>query len=437
MMKKFILSLTIVLSSTLPILASAQATKGIDSQPTTQGGNNGGRGGFGLSLDLGFIIRGVQSLFADERYEAPEISKLPQYEIGQLILSWPRQIDAIASPAIDATGGILIMRSSLENLGMTIAVVNYPNDAQAKAAMTSLRAINSMMVADRHAIAYPLQVPVASPAKHYAHDLLKASSQAGAKLPIAIVIGIVDTDVSNSASLALASFKSKRVFPESDKPALADHGNGVAAVLAATGNGFEGLAQGAHLRSASVMRELAPGINASNTALIALGLDWLAGEKVSVMNLSIGAAHDAVLAGVIAKVQALGIVVVAAAGNGGPEAPPTFPAAYPGVIAATAVDANKRTYRRANRGAYVGIAAPGVDVWLPVAEKGNKGKYMSGTSFAAPFVAAAVAQAMAQQTLQQNQPSNAASNAYLQNLCGKASNLGAPGNEHGCGLLQM
>jgi subtilisin family serine protease len=179
------------------------------------------------------------------------------------------------------------------------------------------------------------------------------------------------------------------------------------------------------------MREVAPGIHASNTFLIAQALDWLASEKVKVANLSLGSAHDAVLANAIAKVQSLGMTIVAAAGNGGPEAAPTFPAAYPGVIAVTAVDANKKTYQRANRGTYVAIAAPGVDVWLPIAASGGKGKYMSGTSFASPFVAAAVAQQVAALAGQQ------AASSHLQNLCGKASNLGAPGTEHGCGLLQM
>jgi subtilisin family serine protease len=279
-----------------------------------------------------------------------------------------------------------------------------------------------------------MQDAAAVPGKQYAHELLKTSNKSGVKLAGAVSMGIIDTEVTNASSLNLAQFKSKRMFPDSDKPAAPDHGNAVAAIMAATGHGFEGLAQGGSLRAAGVMREVAPGINATNTLIVAQALDWMVGEKVQVVNLSLGSASDAVLAAVVSKALSSGIVLVAAAGNGGPSAAPSYPAAYPGVIAVTAVDAQKRLYVRANRGTYVAIAAPGVDVWVPVAADGSKGKYMSGTSFASPFVAAAIAQSLTPS------PSEASKNTaatQLQKLCGKASNIGLPGSEAGCGLLQM
>jgi subtilisin family serine protease len=423
-----------LVAATLSGHAKAQVPQGPTTPGTqTQQSGGGGRMGFGLSLDLGTLIRGVQSLLADGRYQSPDASALPQYEPRQIIVSWPAAKESIATAALAASGGSQIARVSLANLDMSIAALTFPSGAQLAAALLSLRALDPAIVADQHAIAYPMQASAATPGKQYAHELLKAPLQTGLKLSSAVIVGMIDTEVTNSQSLSVASFKAKRIFSEADTAAPPDHGNGVAAVMAATGNGFEGLAQGSHLRAAAVMREVAPGIHASNTFLIAQALDWLVGEKVKVANLSLGAAHDAVLASAVAKVQSLGVVLVAAAGNGGPEAAPTFPAAYPGVIAATAIDANKRTYLRANRGTYVAIAAPGVDVWLPIAATGGKGKYMSGTSFSAPFVAAAVAQAIAQQSTQ----SNVSSSSYLQTLCSKASPLGAPGTEHGCGLLQM
>jgi hypothetical protein len=414
-----------------PLLASAQVPQG----PGTPGPTRSSRGGFGFSVDLGSLVRGAQALLADGKYTSPDTSSLPQYELNQIIISWPEENEAIASAGIAASTGNVIARVHLVNLGMSIAAVTFSSETQLTAALISLRAIHPNVLADRHAIAYPMQAAAAASGKQYAHELLKAPLQTGVKLGSAITVGMIDTEVTNGQSLAVASFKAKRLFSDADTAAPADHGNGVAAVMAGTGNGFEGLSQGSHFRAAAVMREVAPGVNASNTFLIAQALDWLAGEKVKVANLSLGSAHDAVLAGAIAKVQTLGITIVAAAGNGGPEAAPTFPAAYPGVIAVTAIDANKKTYQRANRGSYVAIAAPGVEVWLPIAASGGKGKYMSGTSFASPFVAAAVAQQIAASAA--NTASAQVSSTYLQNLCGKASNLGAPGTEHGCGLLQM
>ena len=79
-----------------------------------------------------------------------------------------------------------------------------------------------------------------------------------------------------------------------------------------------------------------------------------------------------------------GVVFIAAAGNGGPAAPPGYPAAYKEVIAVTAIDDRKRSYDYANRGRYIDVAAPGVRIWT--AQPYNMEGMLNGTSFAAPFV---------------------------------------------------
>ena len=68
---------------------------------------------------------------------------------------------------------------------------------------------------------------------------------------------------------------------------------------------------------------------------------------------------------------------------------PAYPAAYPEVIAVTATDERDRLYGKANRGDYVFIAAPGVDIVAPAL----KGRYdlCSGTSMAAAHVSGVVA----------------------------------------------
>jgi hypothetical protein len=415
--------------------APALAQGPIPGTPAPQQGAS--RGGFGISLDLGSIFKAVQSLTQDDRYSSPDTAALPQYEIGQLIISYASADAAAAASAqvlIQASGGILLSRHTLSELGLTIVVLSYGSDPQAINALPALQT-NPSITVSRHAIGYPMQAGTAVPGKQYAHELVKAPVQTGVKLSSQVTIGIIDTEVTNASSLSLANFKAKRMFADTDKPAVPDHGNAVAAIIAAAGNGFEGLAQGASLRAAGVMREISPGINATNTVMVAQALDWLISEKAQVVNLSLGSAPDAVLAAVIVRAQAVGTVVVAAAGNGGPQAAPSYPAAYPGVIAVTALDAQKRLYTRANRGAYVAIAAPGVDVWVPLATEGGKvkGKYMSGTSFASPFVAAAVAQNLAQAKAATPAATSAAT---LQKLCGKASSTGAAPAEMGCGLLQ-
>jgi subtilisin family serine protease len=48
-----------------------------------------------------------------------------------------------------------------------------------------------------------------------------------------------------------------------------------------------------------------------------------------------------------------------------------------------------RSYRYANRGDHIDIAAPGVDIWT--AFPGGRAAYHSGTSFAVPYVTAVLA----------------------------------------------
>ena len=59
------------------------------------------------------------------------------------------------------------------------------------------------------------------------------------------------------------------------------------------------------------------------------------------------------------------MVLVAAAGNNGPKAPYSYPLPIDGVIAVTATDERDRLMPQANRGPYVYISAPGVDVVAP------------------------------------------------------------------------
>ena len=95
------------------------------------------------------------------------------------------------------------------------------------------------------------------------------------------------------------------------------------------------------------------------------------------------------LAAAIGQSLREGMIIVAAAGNDGADAPPAYPAAYPGVIAVTAVGTDLKPYQRANHGKYISLSAPGVHIWTAAAN--GKGAFESGTSFAAPYVTAVAA----------------------------------------------
>jgi subtilisin family serine protease len=83
------------------------------------------------------------------------------------------------------------------------------------------------------------------------------------------------------------------------------------------------------------------------------------------------------------------LVLVAAAGNAGPQSEPLYPAADPDVIAVTATDSLNALFKAANRGAYVAVAAPGVDI-LALAPGGSY-QITTGTSVAAAHVSGVAA----------------------------------------------
>ena len=105
--------------------------------------------------------------------------------------------------------------------------------------------------------------------------------------------------------------------------------------------------------------------------------------------------------------------------DAGPGAAPAFPAAWPEVIAVTAVDADRAPYRQAARGPHVALAAPGVNLWTAASIEG--GRLRSGTSYAAPFVSAALALGMARDGLSATDARD--------RLFRCAADLGAPGRD--------
>lgn len=132
-----------------------------------------------------------------------------------------------------------------------------------------------------------------------------------------------------------------------------------------------------------------PDVGVSTTLSLARALDAAIDRKVDVINLSVAGPRDPLIGRLVRLALSKGIVVVAAAGNDGPDAPPRYPAAYDGVVAVTATDARDRPYTAAAQGLHVAVAAPGVDVRATVAE-GVVG-YVTGTSVAAAQVSGVAA----------------------------------------------
>jgi PKD repeat protein len=82
-----------------------------------------------------------------------------------------------------------------------------------------------------------------------------------------------------------------------------------------------------------------------------------------------------------------GIIVVAAAGNDGQNAP-HYPAALPGVIAVGAVDGADKIAWFSNYGSFIDVMAPGVQIWSSTGYGTNTYDHFDGTSMATPQVSA-------------------------------------------------
>jgi Subtilase family len=162
------------------------------------------------------------------------------------------------------------------------------------------------------------------------------------------------------------------------------HGTAVAGIIRARGV-VEGAAPEANLLAVRAFRAVGPAsVPETTTDVLISAVDWAFKNGARIINMSFVGTHDPVLQQLLAAANRKGIVVVAAAGNGGPDAPAAYPAAYPGVIAVTAIDQSDARYVHANRGSYITVAAPGVDILAPVEQGGHA--YVSGTSFAAAYV---------------------------------------------------
>jgi hypothetical protein len=235
-------------------------------------------------------------------------------------------------------------------------------------------------------------------------------------------LGIVDTQVALARLSSAGAPRMNRRFasgPRSDP----SHGTTVAAFLVGAPNhGVDGVLPGAGLFAADAFHQTVDGAAAETLALIR-ALDWLAGQDVHAVNLSLTGPANTLLQRAVAALENRNIAVTAAAGNDGPLAGTTYPAAYSEVIGVTAVGVDMRRYVQANRGKHVFIAGPGVGL------KSLDGKVVTGTSFAVPFVTAAIADALREQRSLET---------VKRELSEQARDLGPPGPDDafGHGLLR-
>jgi hypothetical protein len=240
-------------------------------------------------------------------------------------------------------------------------------------------------------------------------------------------VGMIDSSVDTAHPALAASNIESRSFARAGAEAPDFHGTAIASIIAGNSPEYRGLAPNAHLYAASVFELDSKRGEIASTVSLIRALDWLMSSNVDVVNISLAGPPNRLLEKALERAAARDVVVMAAAGNGGPVARPMYPAAYTSVVAVTAVDASQQVFRLANRGDYLALAAPGVD--LRHAQPGGGYAASSGTSFAVPFAVTAAAR------LSRLSPGA----DIISMLLNSAMDLGPPGRDqiYGYGLLTL
>jgi hypothetical protein len=124
------------------------------------------------------------------------------------------------------------------------------------------------------------------------------------------------------------------------------------------------------------------GPNATTTTFdVANGIVQAVNNGATVINLSLGSSGDStILHSVIQDASSKNILFIGAAGNQ-PVTTPFYPAAYPEVMAVTAIDQGQLA-SYANRGSFVSLGAPGTSIIY----FDNQPYYVTGTSASSAFV---------------------------------------------------
>jgi subtilisin family serine protease len=286
-----------------------------------------------------------------------------------------------ALQAATAAGFSLRRELTLAALELRIAVLHVP--ASTARALQRLQQQDPSGAYDfNHIYLEAGTVTATSPA----HRIAPPAEGPGDSPGEGIRIGMIDSGVDETHEVFRGITLARHGCTE---PVPAAHGTAVASLLSGRAAAFQGAAPGAALYAADVFCGKPTG---GSVETIAESLAWLVQQRIAVINISLVGPRNELLERIVREAIARGTLLVAAVGNDGPAAPPLYPAAWPGVIGVTGVDARGRVLAEAARGTQVKFAAPGADL---VAAR-MRGGYLRvrGTSFAAPIVAGLLAGAL-------------------------------------------
>lgn len=302
----------------------------------------------------------------------------------------PNQMIALVSAEelakAKASGAVVIKEENLAELGSVL--VTFDNSQPVPIATEP----NHVYQLDALASATKPSPKSANPLTHA--SLMDVESTLAAKQRI----GLMDSSINTQHECFTGLTINQQNFHDTALPSF-NHGTAMASILLGDNScEAQGLLEQAQLFNAVVFAKNDSGAVIASASQLVSGLNWLLSQDVNIINMSLSGPPNRILAQALKHVSARGITLVASAGNDGPAAFPRYPAAYPEVIAVTAVDQQLKIFTRAAQGPHIEISAPGVDVFVAQSTgiekaKGIEKSYanLSGTSFAAAMVTALLA----------------------------------------------
>jgi predicted CXXCH cytochrome family protein len=197
------------------------------------------------------------------------------------------------------------------------------------------------------------------------------------------------------------------------------HGTHLAGIIGASVNnaiGIAGVAPNTRILPVKVLDNTGYG----DYARVAEGITYATDMGARIINLGFaGLGSSQMLQDAVDYAIAHGVLVVAASGNGGLNTT-FYPAAYPGVIAVSAVDGSLNWAPFSSSGDHISLVAPGVGIYSTYL--GGTYKAFSGTSMASAHVSGVAA-------LLAGQPQFATADNLRSALLGSAFDLGSPGKD--------
>ncbi len=205
-----------------------------------------------------------------------------------------------------------------------------------------------------------------------------------------VIVAIVDTGVDYThPDIAPNYCGGGYDFINGDNDSVDDNGHGthvagIAAGVTNNGIGIAGISQ-----SCIMAEKVLNSAGSGSYSAVANGIIHAANNGAKVISMSLGGSFSSyTLQNAVNYAWNKGVLIVAAAGNEN-SGKISYPAAYPNVMAISALDPGDGFAYYSNHGKKIELAAPGTDIYSTL--MGGGYGYKTGTSMATPFVSGSAA----------------------------------------------